>query len=154
MPMNSWPEQLTNFMSQRVFRYADRLSRILFILAFGLSIAAGATLPLMTIIFGQFTKKFTNFTTGGGSVSEFQGAVNTLVLYFVYLFVARFAITYIANVCVGTAAIRTTSSLRYAFLEATLRQEIWHFDMEDNGSISSQVTTSKYKGHETAVAHD
>jgi ATP-binding cassette, subfamily B (MDR/TAP), member 1 len=96
----------------------------------------------MTIIFGQFTKKFTNFTSGNGAVSDFTDAVNTLVLYFVYLFVARFVITYIANICVGTAAIRTTSALRYAFLESTLRLEIWHFDMEDNGSISSQVTTN------------
>lgn len=97
----------------------------------------------MTIIFGQFTKKFTNFVSqGGAGASEFQDAVNTLVLYFVYLFVARFVITYVANVCVGTAALRTTRAVRYAFLESTLRQEIWHFDKGDNGSISSQVTTN------------
>ena len=97
----------------------------------------------MTIIFGRFTTEFTKFTSGGGDVSDFSDAVNSLVLYFIYLFVARFVIVYVANICVGTAAIRTTSALRYVFLEQTLRQEIWHFDKGDNGSISSQVTTSK-----------
>ena len=111
----------------------------------GLSIAAGAALPLMTIVFGQFTKEFTNFTGGGGDAQDFRDAVDTLVLYFVYLFVARFSIVYIANLCVSIAALRTTRAIRYAFLEKTLRLEIWHFDKESYGSISAQVTTSKYK---------
>ncbi len=97
----------------------------------------------MTLIFGKFTKQFTDFTSGNSPVSDFHDAVNQLVLYFVYLFVARFFIVYIANICVSIAALRTTRAIRYAFLEATLRQEVWHFDKESNGSISSQVTTSE-----------
>ncbi len=128
---------------QRIFRYSDALDRGLYAIGLGLSVAAGAALPLMTLIFGKFTKQFTDFTSGNSPVSDFHDAVNQLVLYFVYLFVARFFIVYIANICVSIAALRTTRAIRYAFLEATLRQEVWHFDKESNGSISSQVTTSE-----------
>jgi ATP-binding cassette subfamily B (MDR/TAP) protein 1 len=105
----------------------------------------------MTIIFGQFTAKFTNFTSGHGPVSDFSDAVNQLVLYFVYLFAARFVIVYVGNLCVSIAALRTTRAIRYAFLESTLRQEVWHFDKESNGSISSQVTTSKFDASSTPL---
>ena len=100
----------------------------------------------MTIIFGQFTTKFTGFVSGTRSeqaAQEFRNNVDTFVLWFVYLFVARFFVVYVANVTVSIAAIRTTRTVRKTFLEKTLRQEIWHFDKQSIGSISSQVTTSK-----------
>ena len=37
---------------QRIFGYTDGLDRALYIIALGCSIASGAALPLMTIIFG------------------------------------------------------------------------------------------------------
>ena len=98
----------------------------------------------MTIIFGQFTAKFNNFASGSGDAQEFRDNVDHFVLWFVYLFVARFVIVYIANVTVSLAAIRTTRAIRRTFLEKTLRQEVWHFDKPENGSISTQVTTSKF----------
>ena len=97
----------------------------------------------MTIIFGQFTAKFTNFSTGTGTPQEFRNEVDHFTLWFIYLFVGRFVVTYVGNFCVSVAAIRTTKAIRYAFLESTLRQEIWYFDKEGNGSVASQVTTSE-----------
>ena len=97
----------------------------------------------MTILFGQFTAKFTNFSTGGGSAEEFRNNVDNFVLWFVYLFVGRFVLVYVANTTVSIAAIRTTRAIRRAFLESTLRQEVWHFDKDGNGSPATQVTTSK-----------
>lgn len=100
----------------------------------------------MTIIFGQFTTKFTGFVSSNGSeqaAQEFRENVDHFVLWFVYLFAARFVVVYISNVTVSIAAIRTTRTIRRTFLEKTLRQEIWHFDKQSIGSVSSQVTTSK-----------
>lgn len=127
---------------QRIFRFADRLDRCLFTIAFLASIVSGTTLPLMTIIFGQFTAKFNDFVTGDSSAEMFKDNVDHFVLWFVYLFVGKFVIVYVANVCVSIAAIRTTRAIRKAFLESTLRQEVWHFDKQSNGSISTQVTTN------------
>ena len=97
----------------------------------------------MTIIFGQFTAKFNDYITGNSSAEAFKDNVDHFVLWFVYLFVARFIIVYVANTSVSIAAIRTTRNIRRAFLESTLRKEVWYFDQQDKGSISTQVTTSK-----------
>ena len=97
----------------------------------------------MALIFGGFTTKFNNFSTGQNGPQNFQHDVDNFVLYFIYLFVGRFIVVYISNVCVAVAAIRTTRAIRKAFLESTLRQEVWHFDKESVGSISTQVTTSE-----------
>ena len=96
----------------------------------------------MTLVFGSFTTKFNNFSIGQSSPGQFRNDVDSYVLWFIYLFVARFIITYIANVCITISAIRTTRALRKAFLESTLRQEVWHFDKKTNGATATQVTTN------------
>lgn len=102
----------------------------------------GAALPLMTLVFGSSTASFNNFAIGQSSAQEFTAGINHLVLYFVYLFAARFVIGYIATLCICIAATRTTRALRKAFLDSLLRQEVSHFDKEGNGSPASQVTMS------------
>jgi len=106
-------------------------------------IAVGATLPLMTLVFGSSTASFNNQATGQNTAAGFNAQINHLVPYFVYLFLGRFIIGYVATLCICIAATRTTRSLRKAFLESLLRQEIQHFDGEGNGSPATQVTTSK-----------
>jgi ATP-binding cassette subfamily B (MDR/TAP) protein 1 len=133
---------LTRF-KQRIFRYTDRWDRILYLIAAICSIGTGASLPLMTLIFGRFTTVFTDYAVGAATPDQFTAVVNQLALYFVYLAVARFAIIYIGTLSVNIAAIRTVRRLRGAFLEHTLRQEVWHFDQQTNGSTATQVTTSK-----------
>lgn len=63
-------------------------------------------------------------------------------LYFVYLFVAKFLLSYIHTLSVSLAAIRTTKALRLHFLQSLLRQEIGYFDSKDIGSPSIKVTTN------------
>lgn len=106
------------------------------------AVAVGATLPLMTVVFGSSTTSFNNQAVGQGTANQFQDSINRQVLYFVYLFVGRFVIGYIATLCLCVAAARTTNSLRKAFLESLLRKEIYHFDLQGNGSAATQVTTS------------
>jgi ATP-binding cassette, subfamily B (MDR/TAP), member 1 len=125
-----------------VFAYADRLDWSLNAIAALGAIASGATLPLMTLIFGTFTNKFNDFSTGQYSPDQFRSDVNHSVLWLIYLFVARFIISYIANICITIAAIRTTRTLRKAFLESTLRQEVWHFDKRSNCAAATQVRCS------------
>lgn len=98
----------------------------------------------MSLVFGESAKTFSNFSASQGDPTAFQAEVRTLVLYFVYLFVGRFIIGYIATLCVCSAAVRTTNALRKAFLESLLRKDIAHFDLEGNGSAAAQVTTSMH----------
>lgn len=101
------------------------------------AIASGATLPLMTIVFASFTSKFGDLSTAVISPGDFE-EVNSFVLYYVYLSLARFLIIYFSTVSVMTASIGTTRALRRAFLASTLRKQIC-------GSIATQVATNGNK---------
>lgn len=96
----------------------------------------------MTILFGQFTTKFTNFANGSSTPDEFKSDVNSFCLWFIYLFIGKFVISYLATVSISISGIRTTRTIRRAFLEHILRMEIWHFDLPENGSPATQVTTN------------
>ncbi|KAL8243603.1 hypothetical protein R6Q59_009861 [Mikania micrantha] len=125
----------------RIFHYADKLDCLLYAIALAGAIVTGAALPLMTLVFGKSTAAFSSVSTRSNT-QEFQSTVNQLVLYYVYIFIGRFVIGYVATLCVCVAGARTTRSLRKAFFECNLRQEIWHFDKLSNGSIAAQVTTN------------
>ncbi|KAJ9638460.1 hypothetical protein H2204_004230 [Knufia peltigerae] len=126
----------------RIFRYADKYDWTLNVIAFICAIASGASLPLMSIIFGSFTNKFNNYNAGDESPEAFKADVDHFVLWFIYLFIGKFVLTYISTAAVTISAIRTTRTLRRVFLECTLRQEVWHFDKQSNGAIATQVTTN------------
>lgn len=117
----------------------------MYILAFAGAIVSGAALPLMTVVFGSFTTRFSDFSTGSFSAADFKREINHYVLYFIYLFVARFFLVYVSNVLVTVASIRMTKALRRAFLASILRKEVWYFDVQDNGSIATQVTINGNK---------
>ena len=130
----------------RVFQYADKLDWILNATAFCFAIASGAALPLMSLVFGAFTTKFNNFGSGSSAPDQFKSDIDShFVLYFIYLFIGKFAATYIATITINIAATRTTRALRKAFLESTLRQEVWHFDSQTIGATATQVTTNGNK---------
>ncbi|KIV84917.1 hypothetical protein PV11_00666 [Exophiala sideris] len=126
----------------RIFKYADKYDWILNATAISCAIASGAALPLMTLIFGSFTNKFNGYSTGNSTPATFRSDVDSFVLWFVYLFVGKFVVTYIATATISISAIRTTRNLRRAFLECTLRQEVWHFDKQTIGATATQVTTN------------
>ncbi|KAM0355755.1 hypothetical protein ACHAPU_000141 [Fusarium lateritium] len=126
----------------RVFQFADRLDWFLNITSLLCSIASGATLPLMTIIFGQFTGQFSDYAGGSVDPDEFQNSVNSFVLWLVYLFVGKLALSYIATTAITISGIRTTRVLRQKFLEHLLRTEIWYFDTANVGSPATQMTTN------------
>jgi ATP-binding cassette, subfamily B (MDR/TAP), member 1 len=129
----------------RAFKYADKIDWALYALAWTMAVVSGAALPLMSLVFGTFTTKFNNFSTGQSSPKQFKNDVDHFVLWFIYLFVGKLFTTYIATASANIAATRTTRSLRKAFLASVLRQELWYFDNKSNGAISTQVTTNGNK---------
>lgn len=65
--------------SKRVFQYADRLTWALNCLSLITSIAAGAVLPLMTIVFGSSIAQFNDFGVGESSSSGFDDKIHGLM---------------------------------------------------------------------------
>jgi ATP-binding cassette, subfamily B (MDR/TAP), member 1 len=88
-----------------VLRYATATEKALMIVGSLLSIAYGAALPLMTIIFGNITNVFGGFTSGGSTtssttvttVSEFNHQVSHFALQFVYLAIGVMAAAYLGT---------------------------------------------------------
>ncbi|KAF1997764.1 P-loop containing nucleoside triphosphate hydrolase protein [Amniculicola lignicola CBS 123094] len=126
----------------RVFKYADRSSWMLNATAFTCAIASGVLLPLMNLVFGKFVTTATGFATGALTPTEYRSEINKYTLYFVYLFVGKFALVYIFSITISASATRTTKALRIDFLERTLKQNIAFFDSADVGSITAQATTN------------
>lgn len=127
---------------RRIFTYTDKLGWLLNIIALIGAIISGALLPLMNLVFGKTVTTFTDFGTGKISPAEFRSQSTKWTLWFIYLFIAKFCLTYIWTVAINIAALRTTKSLRIDFLRQALRQDIAFFDQSSNGAIAIQVSTN------------
>lgn len=99
-------------------------------------------MPVMTIIFGKFTTTFNKYADGQLSSSQYESETNKYILLFIYLFVAKFVLTYGATTCIIISGMRTTRAIRQSFLNHLLRLEIWHFDTASNDAAATQVTTN------------
>ncbi|KAK3372106.1 P-loop containing nucleoside triphosphate hydrolase protein [Podospora didyma] len=126
----------------RVFNYNDRLGWCLNAVAFVCMIGAGALLPLMNVVFGRFVTVFNDFVIGKATADDFRDGLNHYTLFFLYLFIGKFVLTYIWTSLISANAIRTTRALRIDFLKHTLRQEVGFFDSSEGGSVSGHVTTN------------
>lgn len=120
-------------------------------------VASGTVLPLMDVVFGKFVNVFNDFVVGKLTPAGYRREVDSFrylnsrlplrpdvlifSLYFIYLFIAKFILTYVWTVLVSITAIRTTKDLRVSFVRQTLRQEIAFFDTPSS-SVSGQITTN------------
>ncbi|KAK0655190.1 P-loop containing nucleoside triphosphate hydrolase protein [Cercophora newfieldiana] len=126
----------------RVFGYANRVDWLVNAPALFFCIASGVALPLMNFVFGRFVTVFNDFAIGASTPEEFRSSTNEYTLYFVYLFLAKFVLTYLWTVLFSANGIRITRAIRIDFLRHTLRQEIGFFDSSEAGSIAGHVTTN------------
>ncbi|RDA94952.1 hypothetical protein CP533_0185 [Ophiocordyceps camponoti-saundersi (nom. inval.)] len=125
----------------RVFHYNDSRGWLMNAIAFLCVVASSAALPVMDIVFGRFVNVFNDFAAGRLSPAGYRQEVSRFSLYFVYIFIAKLALTYIWTVLVNVTAIRATKSLRVDLLRQLLRQEIPYFDAPTS-SVSNQITTN------------
>ncbi|KAL6851593.1 P-loop containing nucleoside triphosphate hydrolase protein, partial [Trichoderma novae-zelandiae] len=63
-------------------------------------------------------------------------------LYFVYIGIARFALSYTYNVLLTYNAYRIVRNIRHAYLKAALSQEVAYYDLGTSGSIATQATSN------------
>ncbi|KAL2826352.1 ATP-binding cassette multidrug transport protein [Aspergillus pseudoustus] len=126
----------------RIFSYTDSLGWVLNALALVGAIGAGSALPLMDLLFGKMITTFNDLAAGRSSPEQFRSDLNGFVLYFVYLFIAKFALVYMWTLCISVSSLRTTKSLRTAFLTRLLQQSISFFDASLSGSPVVHVTTN------------
>lgn len=125
----------------RIFNYADKWDLIFNGLGALAAIASGAALALINVVFGGFVTGVQDFQTTGDQ-RAFRRLVSQYALYFVYLAIARFVLTYTYTVGYTVSATRITRAIRQRYLRATLSQDVAFFDEGGQGSVSSQITTN------------
>lgn len=106
------------------------------------AIASGIPFPLLGIIFGQLIDDFNDQTCSAGADSateEYQDAVNSKILYVVYLAIAQFGFMYIHLVCWSLGGARLAQRLREQYLRSLLHKEPSFFDNLSAGEVSSRL---------------
>ncbi|RMJ09640.1 hypothetical protein BHE90_008673 [Fusarium euwallaceae] len=140
---SSDPEELSASAAYvRIFRYANFSEYSLQLIAIFAAVASGAGIALQNLIFGDFITSVTKYTTGRLSPAEFRDDAAQLALYFVYLGVGRFCLSYIYNSLLTYAAHCITRNIRREYLSAALRQEVAFFDLGTGGSVATQATSN------------
>jgi ATP-binding cassette, subfamily B (MDR/TAP), member 1 len=132
------PEVKVSFST--LFRYASTWDLVIFYIAVICSIAAGAAMPLMTVIFGNLSGVFQGVMFGAMSQEEFSATLVRYVLYFVYLAIGEFVTTYIGTVGTIYVGEHVTAKLREEYLKAILRQNIAFFDKLGAGEVTTRIT--------------
>ncbi|KAL7946258.1 P-loop containing nucleoside triphosphate hydrolase protein [Trichoderma barbatum] len=124
-----------------LYRYATGFDIFVMIIASICSAANGSALPLMTLLFGGLQKTFSEFTVGLIDKGELSSQLSKYVLYFVYLAVGQFVVTYIATVGFIYVGESISTRVREHYLESCLSQNIGFFDKIGTGEIVTRVTS-------------
>ncbi|KAF5021505.1 hypothetical protein F66182_6448 [Fusarium sp. NRRL 66182] len=127
---------------KRILTYAGPAEYVMQGIALVAAIGSGAGIALQNLIFGEFITTITNFTSGESSSSTFRSDVADLALYFVYLGIGRFVLSYIWNVFLTYSSYRIVRNIRREYLRAALRQEVAYYDFGTGGSIATQATSN------------
>nr|XP_027099339.1 putative multidrug resistance protein [Coffea arabica] len=120
-----------------LFRYADRLDRLLMFFGALGSIGDGIMTPLVLWVLSGLINEY-----GGGDVSFSNKVVDKFSLRLLYVGIGVGIAAFIEGFCWTRTAERQTSTIRTEFLKSVLRQEVGFFDNQDASSTTFQVISS------------
>lgn len=124
-----------------LYRYSTRLDIFIMMVGAICSIGNGAALPLMTLLFSGLQQTFSEFAVGLIDKSELSHGLTKYVLYFVYLAIGQFVVTYIATVGFIFVGENISTRIREHYLESCLRQNIGFFDKLGTGEVITRITS-------------
>ncbi|RAH47361.1 ABC transporter ATP-binding protein [Aspergillus brunneoviolaceus CBS 621.78] len=127
----------------RLLSHASASDRAILAVALLSSIGSGVPLPLMNIVFGNMVGEFNGYFTDDSSTTEaeFKSAISKLSLYIVYLFIAKFALTYFSMYCFRVIGLRVSGTLRLRYMHALFAQPISKLDLVSVGTVTNTITT-------------
>ncbi|KAH7133969.1 ABC transporter [Dactylonectria macrodidyma] len=123
-----------------LYRYASTNDILVIIGSAIMSIASGAAVPLMIVVFGSLQGKFQEFFYGGFDYGDFQRVLSDTVVYFVYLAIGGFVATYTSTVGFIYTGEHISAKIREHYLEHCLRQNIGFFDEIGAGEVITRIT--------------
>ncbi|CAG8972233.1 hypothetical protein HYALB_00001631 [Hymenoscyphus albidus] len=123
-----------------LYRYATLNDYLIIAVSAICAIAAGAALPLMTVVFGNLAGEFNGYFAGTITRAAFSNTISNMVLYFVYIGIAEFVTIYISTVGFIYTGEHISGKIRWHYLEACMRQNIGFFDKLGSGEITTRIT--------------
>ncbi|KAH7162695.1 P-loop containing nucleoside triphosphate hydrolase protein [Dactylonectria estremocensis] len=128
----------------RVFRYATKWDLVAYVAGILASVGAGVTLPLMNVVFGQFTGHFTDYFLEGSTTTkaEFLKTIDKFALYMFFLFIGRFALNYINKLVFRMIGIRLSSAVRLHYIQCLFGQSIHVLDSMPPGHATATITAT------------
>ncbi|KAI1819258.1 ABC transporter [Xylaria intraflava] len=123
-----------------LYRYATRNDLIIIFVSTIAAIAAGAALPVQTILFGHLQGTFEGYLNGQVPRDHFTSQMDSLVLNFVYLAIGEFVTVYIATVGFIYTGEHISAKIREHYLESCMRQNIGFFDSTGAGEVTTRIT--------------
>ncbi|KAK8067407.1 hypothetical protein PG996_006519 [Apiospora saccharicola] len=128
----------------RIFGYATRWDVCVYTAGALSSLAAGVTMPLMNILFGQLASQFTQHASPSSSMSaqDFESLLSRQSLYILALFLGRWVLNSINKFCFRTTGLRLSAAVRLHYLESLLAQNIHSLDTLPAGAPAAAITQS------------
>ena len=128
----------------RILSYGRPRDHAILIIATCAAAASGVALPLMNIVFGNLVTDFNGYFIPDSGVTErtFKAAVSRNTLFFVYLFIGKFTLTYIGMLAYRISGLRISASLRLNYLKALFAQPLAKLDLVSTGAVANTITTS------------
>jgi ATP-binding cassette subfamily B (MDR/TAP) protein 1 len=125
----------------KLWTYASSIDSVARLAATASALGAGSVLPLMAIIFGNFVNAFNGWARGTVSPDDFVSSVNSNAIYLVYLWIARFVLSYLGALLYNLTSSRIVRKIRLQYLTTVIHQPIAYFDTHSTGSISTNLAT-------------
>ncbi|KAF2743772.1 leptomycin B resistance protein pmd1 [Sporormia fimetaria CBS 119925] len=120
--------------------YTNGQEKVIMLVSFVAAIASGAVMPLMTVVFGNFSQSFTSFAIDAVGLQKFKDQINTFTLYFVYLGIASLFSTYASMMGFSYTGEKIAQRLREQYLRAIFRQNIAFFDFLGAGEVTTRIS--------------
>lgn len=126
-----------------IYRHSSCKDLVIIAISAFCAIVAGAALPLMTVIFGNLQNVFQNHLYGDGTETyeQFIDKLGSFVLYYVYLAIGEFIVTYVCTVGFIYTGEHITAKIRARYFESCTRQNIGFFDKISAGEITTRITS-------------
>ncbi|KAL5043629.1 hypothetical protein BDW71DRAFT_210141 [Aspergillus fruticulosus] len=125
----------------RILRFgAGNYGWLLLILGLGCAMGSGTALPLMNIVFGNLVGDFNAYfiPDSGVTKSQFNAAPS---LFLIYLFIAKFILTYVYMLCFRVISLKASSSLRLSYMSSLFSQPVSKLDTISIGSVTNTITS-------------
>ncbi|OJI90988.1 hypothetical protein ASPTUDRAFT_112704 [Aspergillus tubingensis CBS 134.48] len=120
-----------------IYRSANASQLCLLFLSVCCAIAAGAAMPLVTVVYGSFAREF--ITGDINAPDEIRDSVQRLALYLVYIAIGSLVTTAISTFGFNVIGEKVSRQLQQKYLASALRQNMAYFDIVGIGELTSHI---------------